>query len=98
MHFMPIYKLFIDLYYDDFGTYQNVYHSLGGIYLQFENMPAHQRKLIMKIILSLDLYHLVSKISQYITLFFMYIIMQSYFYLSHYPKFKILIKQVVKFD
>jgi hypothetical protein len=43
---MPTYKLFIDLYYDDFGTYRNVYHSLGGIYLQFGNMPAHQRKLI----------------------------------------------------
>ena len=43
---IPTYKLFIDLYYDDFGTYRNVYHSLGGIYLQFGNMPAHQRKLI----------------------------------------------------
>ena len=43
---MPTYKIFIDLYYDDFGTYRNVYHSLGGIYLQFGNMPAHQRKLI----------------------------------------------------
>ena len=41
-----IYKLFIDLYFDDFGTYRNVYHSLGGIYLQFGNMPAYQRKLI----------------------------------------------------
>ncbi|RGB28743.1 hypothetical protein C1646_767422 [Rhizophagus diaphanus] len=26
---LPVYKLFIDLYFDDFGTYQNVYHSLG---------------------------------------------------------------------
>src|SRR6266542_2521293 len=43
---MPIYKLFIDLYYDDFGTYRNVYHSLGGVYIQFENMPTYQRKLI----------------------------------------------------
>jgi hypothetical protein len=43
---MPVYKLFIDLYYDDFGTYRNVYHSLGGVYLQFGNMPAHQRKLL----------------------------------------------------
>gem|GEM_PF-888645 len=43
---MPTYKLFIDLYYDDFGTYRNVYHSLGGVYLQFGNMPAHQRKLL----------------------------------------------------
>ncbi|CAB4387235.1 unnamed protein product [Rhizophagus irregularis] len=34
------------LYYDDFGTFRNVYHSLGGVYVQFGNMPAHQRKLI----------------------------------------------------
>ncbi|POG69682.1 hypothetical protein GLOIN_2v1479904 [Rhizophagus irregularis DAOM 181602=DAOM 197198] len=44
--FIPIYKLFLDLYYDDFGTFRNVYHSLGGVYVQFGNMPAHQRKLI----------------------------------------------------
>ncbi|GET55076.1 hypothetical protein GLOIN_2v1790940 [Rhizophagus irregularis DAOM 181602=DAOM 197198] len=43
---MPIYKLFLDLYYDDFSTFRNVYHSLGGVYVQFGNMPAHQRKLI----------------------------------------------------
>ena len=43
---MPVYKIFLDLYYDDFGTYRNVYHSLGGVYLQFGNMPAHQRKLL----------------------------------------------------
>ncbi|CAB4382368.1 unnamed protein product [Rhizophagus irregularis] len=43
---MPIYKLFLYLYYDDFGTFRNVYHSLGGVYVQFGNMPAHQRKLI----------------------------------------------------
>src|SRR6266542_3158848 len=43
---MPIYKLFIDLYYDDFGTYRNVYHSLRGVYIQFGNMPTYQRKLI----------------------------------------------------
>ncbi|GBC01149.1 hypothetical protein RclHR1_40880001, partial [Rhizophagus clarus] len=43
---LPVYKLFIDLYYDDFGTYRNVYHSLGGIYLQFGNMPSHERKLL----------------------------------------------------
>ena len=36
---LPVYKLFLDLYYDDFGTYRNVYHSLGGVYLQFGNMP-----------------------------------------------------------
>ena len=43
---MPVYKLFLDLYYDDFGTFRNVYHSLGGVYIQFGNMPSHQRKLI----------------------------------------------------
>ena len=43
-HPMPIYKLFLDLYYDDFGTFRNVYHSLGGVYIQFGNMPAYQRK------------------------------------------------------
>jgi len=43
---MPIYKIFLDLYYDDFGTFRNVYHSLGGVYIQFGNMPAHQRKLL----------------------------------------------------
>src|SRR6266511_1848375 len=32
-YYMPIYKLFIDLYYDDFETYRNVYHSLGGVYI-----------------------------------------------------------------
>ncbi|EXX55739.1 hypothetical protein RirG_222700 [Rhizophagus irregularis DAOM 197198w] len=25
---LPVYKFFLDLYYDDFGTYRNVYHSL----------------------------------------------------------------------
>ncbi|CAB4374191.1 unnamed protein product [Rhizophagus irregularis] len=35
-----------EIYYDDFGTFRNVYHSLGGVYVQFGNMPAHQRKLI----------------------------------------------------
>ncbi|PKY54523.1 hypothetical protein RhiirA4_282095, partial [Rhizophagus irregularis] len=32
------------LYYDDFGTYRNVYHSLGGVYIQFGNMPFNMRK------------------------------------------------------
>ena len=34
----------LDIYYDDFGTFRNVYHSLGGIYLQFCNMPLQLRK------------------------------------------------------
>ncbi len=43
---MKVYKIFLDLYYDNFETYRNVYHSLEGVYLQFGNMPAHQRKLL----------------------------------------------------
>ncbi|UZO17773.1 uncharacterized protein OCT59_009113 [Rhizophagus irregularis] len=30
-HNLPMWKIFIDLYYDDFGTFQNVYHSLGFV-------------------------------------------------------------------
>ena len=43
---LPILKIFIDIYFDDFGTYRNVYHSLGGVYLQFGNMPLPFRKQI----------------------------------------------------
>ncbi|GES82480.1 hypothetical protein GLOIN_2v1790940 [Rhizophagus clarus] len=43
---IPVYKLFLDIYYDDFGTFRNVYHSLGSVYVQFGNMPARQRKLL----------------------------------------------------
>ncbi|CAG8815783.1 41795_t:CDS:2, partial [Gigaspora margarita] len=28
---LPIYKLYIDFYYNDFGTFYNVYHSLGDV-------------------------------------------------------------------
>ena len=41
---LPIYKLYIDLYYDDFGTFRNVYHSLGGVYVQVGNLPFNKRK------------------------------------------------------
>ncbi|GBC15840.2 hypothetical protein GLOIN_2v1764038 [Rhizophagus irregularis DAOM 181602=DAOM 197198] len=37
-------KIFCDLYFDDFGTYRNVYHSLGGLYLQFGNMKLKSRQ------------------------------------------------------
>jgi len=40
----PVYKLFIDLYYNDFGTFRNIYHSLGGVYIQVGNMPFYERK------------------------------------------------------
>ncbi|GBC04680.1 hypothetical protein RclHR1_05800007 [Rhizophagus clarus] len=41
---LPIYKLYIDLYYDDFGIFRNVYHSLGGVYIQIGNLPFDKRK------------------------------------------------------
>ncbi|CAG8846950.1 13672_t:CDS:2, partial [Gigaspora margarita] len=41
---IPVLKLFLDLYYDDFGTYRNVYHLLGGVYIQFGNMPIFLRQ------------------------------------------------------
>ncbi len=41
---MPILKFYLDLYIDDFGTFHNTYHSLGGIYLQIGNMPRKLRK------------------------------------------------------
>ncbi|CAG8756023.1 6317_t:CDS:2, partial [Racocetra persica] len=41
---MPILKFFLDLYYDNFGIFRNVYHSLGGVYLQIGNMPCQMRK------------------------------------------------------
>lgn len=40
---LRVLKLFIDIYYDDFGTYRNVYHSLGGVYIQLGNMPFDMR-------------------------------------------------------
>ena len=43
--FISVYKIFLDLYYNNFGIFRNVYHSLGSIYIQFENMIAYQRKL-----------------------------------------------------
>ncbi len=43
---IPVYKIFLDLYYNDFGIFRNIYYSLGGVYLQFGNMPVHFRKLI----------------------------------------------------
>ncbi|GBC01031.1 hypothetical protein RclHR1_04040001, partial [Rhizophagus clarus] len=41
---LPIYKLYIDLHYDNFGTFRNVYHSLGGVYIQIGNLPFDKRK------------------------------------------------------
>ncbi|RIB30524.1 hypothetical protein C2G38_2152485 [Gigaspora rosea] len=33
---MLVLKFFLDLYYDEFGTFRNMYHSLGGVYLQID--------------------------------------------------------------
>ncbi|CAG8853352.1 36922_t:CDS:2, partial [Gigaspora margarita] len=41
---IPVYKLYIDLYYDDFEMFRNVYHSLGGIYIQIGNLPFDKRR------------------------------------------------------
>jgi hypothetical protein len=41
---LRVLKLFIDIYYDNFGTYRNVYHSLDGVYIQLKNMPFDVRK------------------------------------------------------
>ncbi|CAG8626523.1 9111_t:CDS:2 [Racocetra persica] len=43
-HNVPTLKIMLDIYHDDFGTFHNVYHSLGRIYLQFCNMPLRLRK------------------------------------------------------
>ncbi len=55
---MKVYKIFLDLYYDNFGIYRNIYYLLKDVYLQFENMLTYQRKLL-KNHLFLNLYHLV---------------------------------------
>ena len=34
----------IDIYNDDFGTFHNIYHSLGDIYIQIGNMSFNLRK------------------------------------------------------
>src|SRR2546430_2519255 len=36
---MTIYKVFDDLYYNDFRTFRNVYHSLSSVYIQFLKLP-----------------------------------------------------------
>jgi hypothetical protein len=44
-------KIFLDLYYDDFGAYRNVYHSVGGVYLVIENLPLELRQKLRNIFL-----------------------------------------------
>src|SRR5256714_11933067 len=36
---MKVFKFMIDIYNEDFGTFCNVYHLLGVIYIQIDNMP-----------------------------------------------------------
>ncbi|RHZ76773.1 hypothetical protein Glove_193g43 [Diversispora epigaea] len=43
---LPVKKIFLDLYFDDFGTYRTVYHFLGDVYIQVGNMPFDLRKLL----------------------------------------------------
>jgi hypothetical protein len=35
---LPIYRFFLDIYIDKFGSFRNAYHAIGGIYLQIGNM------------------------------------------------------------
>jgi hypothetical protein len=37
-------RIFIDLYYDDFGAFNKAYHKLGGIYIQIGNMNRELRR------------------------------------------------------
>lgn len=37
-------KFFIDLYYNDFDAFGKSYYKLGGIYIQFGNMPLSMRQ------------------------------------------------------
>jgi hypothetical protein len=41
---VQVLKIFIDLYFDDFGTFRTSYHSLGGLYIQFGNMTLKLRQ------------------------------------------------------
>jgi hypothetical protein len=36
---IPVLKVFVDIYYDNFGPYRWVYHALGGVYISIGNMP-----------------------------------------------------------
>jgi hypothetical protein len=43
---IPELKIFIKLYYDDFGSHRNVYHKLGGVYFQLGNFPRSVRSML----------------------------------------------------
>ena len=42
-------KLFIDLYYDDFGIFSFVYNALGGVYIVIGNLPLKFRQKLRNI-------------------------------------------------
>lgn len=44
-------KIFLDLYYDDFGAYRNAYHSVGGVYVVLGNLPLEMRQKLRNIFL-----------------------------------------------
>ncbi|CAG8774653.1 27753_t:CDS:2, partial [Racocetra persica] len=44
LHNVPILKIMLDIYHDDFDTFCNMYYFLNGIYLQFCNMSLWLRK------------------------------------------------------
>jgi hypothetical protein len=48
---LPILKVFLDIYIDDFGPYRSVYHALGGVYLVLGNMPLEMRQELRNIFL-----------------------------------------------
>lgn len=37
-------QLFLDLYFDDFGLFRNVYNAVGGVYLVIGNLPQELRQ------------------------------------------------------
>jgi hypothetical protein len=41
---MKVFKIFLEIYLDDFGPFRSVYHALGGVYITFGNMPLHLRQ------------------------------------------------------
>ena len=47
---VPTLRLFIVYYYDDFGTYSKVYHSVGGCYLTLGNLPHWQQAKLRNLI------------------------------------------------
>jgi len=42
-------KLFLDIYFDDFGIFRNVYNAAGGVYLTLGNMPQELRQKLRNI-------------------------------------------------